>query len=531
MVTPSRIIDPTTGQPFSIRDLAEPQTSQLGYLHQEFQSHPARGLTPSKLNSILIGAEQGDVIAQYELFEDMEERDGHILAEMGKRRRAVSGLAWDIVPPKNPSAQEKKNAEELYELVDSIEDLDGVIYDATDAIGKGFSCQEIEWHRVGKYWLPRSITHRPQPWFRLHRGFQQEIRLRDNSPEGSPLQPFGWITHTHRARSGYLERANLFRALVWPYLFKNYSVGDLAEFLEIYGIPLRVGKYPPGASEKEKTTLLRALMQVGRNAAGIIPDGMALDFHDAADGDPAAFQLMIDWCERTVSKVILGATLTSQADRGSNTNALGNVHNEVRKDLRDADAKQVARTLGRDLVYAIAAINGLEGGDGLRRCSRLQLDIAENADLKALADSLPGLAKAGMRIPLEWVHKETGIPMAEDGEEVLQAEASPAAATGSQEVATATARVAALAAQPAPRRDREDQLAALLADAADPVVGEWVEQIQDLVAGAGSMEEIRDGLLQLLPQLDAGKFAQVMQHALAVAGAAGMLDALEDSRA
>ncbi|MBN0735386.1 DUF935 family protein, partial [Pseudomonas aeruginosa] len=89
-------------------------------------------------------------------------------------------------------------------------------------------------------------------------------------------------------------------------------------------------------------TLLRALAALGHNAAGIIPLGMELDFLNAAQGDPAAFQLMIEWCERTQSKAILGGTLTSQADGKTSTNALGNVHNEVRKDLRDADAKLLA---------------------------------------------------------------------------------------------------------------------------------------------------------------------------------------------
>ncbi|KAF1692752.1 hypothetical protein CSC62_14050 [Pseudoxanthomonas jiangsuensis] len=528
MVT-SRILGPD-GQPIRLADIAEPQTSQLGFLHQEFQTHPARGLTPSKLNSILIGAEQGDVIAQYELFEDMEERDGHILSEMTKRRRVVSGLTWDVVPPEDATAAEKEEAARLRQLLNAIEDLDGILFDTTDAIGKGFSCQEIEWQRTDGSWLPKSIEHRPQSWFRLHRGYRQEIRLRDNSPEGAVLRPLNWITHTHKARSGYVERANIFRALVWPYLFKNYSVGDLAEFLEIYGIPLRIGKYQPGASDKEKTTLLRALMQVGRNAAGIIPDGMSLDFHDAADGDPAAFQLMIDWCERTVSKVILGATLTSQADRGSNTNALGNVHNEVRKDLRDADAKQVAATLSRDLVYPIAVLNGM-ARNGYGRCPRLVLDTAETQDVKSFAESLPVLAKAGMRIGVEWAHKELGIPMAEEGAPVLQVtEAAVAPPPAPTEVAAATARIAAAAAQVRPR-DREDQLVALLADTANPVVLEWVDQVQALVDGAGSLEELREGLLQLLPELDAGRFAQVMQHALAIAGAAGMLDALDESRA
>ncbi|MEL9426588.1 DUF935 domain-containing protein, partial [Escherichia coli] len=137
------------------------------------------------------------------------------------------------------------------------------------------------------------------------------------------MQPFGWIRHVNKSKSGYLEHSALFRVLVWPYLFKNYSVGDLAEFLEIYGIPMRVGKYPTGATEKEKLTLLRALAALGHNAAGIIPLGMELDFLNAAQGDPAAFQLMIEWCERTQSKAILGGTLTSQADGKTSTNALG----------------------------------------------------------------------------------------------------------------------------------------------------------------------------------------------------------------
>lgn len=524
MVT-SRILGPD-GQPIQLSTLAEPQTSTVNHLHQEFQGHPARGLTPSRLNSILIAAEQGDPIAQYELFEDMEERDGHILSEMSKRRRAVSGLSWTITPPRGASAKEKANAQALQEMVESIEDIDSVIFDTTDAIGKGFCCQELEWHRLANQWLPKSITHRPQSWFRLYRGQQQEVRLRDNTADGAVLQPFGWVTHTHRARSGYLERVSLFRALVWPYLFKNYSVGDLAEFLEIYGIPMRLGKYQAGASEKDKATLLRALVQVGRNAAGIIPQGMEIDFHETADGDAAAFQLMIDWCERTESKVILGATLTSQADRGSNTNALGNVHNEVRKELKDSDAKQVGATLSRDLLYPIAALNGL-APDGYARCPRLVLDIAESKDIGMFADALPKLVSLGMRVKRSWAHTELGIPEADDDKDLLVVPAEQPAQPPAGRQAAATARVRA----PAVDRDREDQLAALLADSADPIVQEWVDQIRALIDGADSLEAVREGLLPLLAEVDAEKFAQVMQHALAVAGAAGMLDALEDSRA
>ncbi|MEA9746613.1 DUF935 domain-containing protein [Xanthomonas campestris pv. raphani] len=526
MVSTSRILGPD-GQPIQLRDLDEPQTSRVGHLHQEFQGHPARGLTPSKLNSILLAAEQGDVIAQYELFEDMEERDGHILSEMSKRRRAVSGLAWEIEPPANPTTAEKRNAVELQALIGSIDDFEAMLFDTTDAIGKGFVSQEIEWQRLGSSWVPKSIEHRPQSWFRLHRGYRQQIRLRDNSPDGAELIPFGWITHTHKARSGYVERASLFRALVWPYLFKNYSVGDLAEFLEIYGIPMRVGKYPPGASEKEKATLLRALVQIGHNAAGIIPDGMTLDFPTVADGDPKAFELMMDWCERTESKVILGATLTSQADRGSNTNALGNVHNEVRKELKDSDAKQVAATLSRDLVYPIAVLNGL-APDGYLRCPRLKLDIAESKDITVFAEALPKLVGMGMRINRGWAHTELGIPQAEANDKdvlVPLQEAAPPTPQPSK-VAAATAAVARPIAAAA---DREDQLTVLLQRQADPAIKDMVDQVKALVDASDSLDALLAGLSQLQTTMSVDALTAAMGEALAVAGIAGMSDAWDDA--
>lgn len=523
MVNTSRILG-LDGRPIEIGTLDDPQTSKVMHLQHEWQGHPARGLTPSKLTAILIGAEQGDLVAQYELFEDMEERDGHILSEMSKRRRAVSGLDWTVVPPPNPTAREAQAAETLKAILSSIDDIEGALFDTTDAIGKGFVCQEFEgWDRVDGYWMPKVIVHRPQSWFRLYRGFQQEVRLRDSSVDGAPLQPFGWITHTHKARSGYLERANLFRALVWPYLFKNYSVADLAEFLEIYGIPLRIGRYPPGAGEKEKLTLLRALVQVGHNAAGIIPDGMSLDFHDTADGDAQAFGLMLDWCERTVSKVILGATLTSQADRASNTNALGNVHNEVRKELRDSDAKQIAATWSRDLVYPIAALNGLAPA-GYRRCPRFKLDIAEVKDVKIYADSLPLLVDAGLKISRKWVHEELGIPEAEDDADVLvRAQPAVSPPTNPTTVATATAQrghVAALTAVDVVQDAPAHMVPQLERDAA-PSVEAWVDKIRQLVEKVGSLEELRDRLLDLYPDMTLEQYADAMAIGLSAARLAG----------
>ena len=111
--------------------------------------------------------------------------------------------------------------------------------------------------------------------------------------------------------------------LAWPWLFKNFAVRDLAEFLEIYGLPLRLGTYNPNTSDdKARATLLRAVIGIGHDAAAIVPEGMKIEFKEAAKGESTPFDSMIGLMERSTSKAVLGGTLTSgEGEHG--TQALG----------------------------------------------------------------------------------------------------------------------------------------------------------------------------------------------------------------
>lgn len=411
-----QIVD-VNGQPIQREVLAEPQTSKLGWITRDFAQHPSRGLTPKKLHAILQSAEYGDLTAQSDLFVDMEEKDAHLFAEMSKRKRALLTLDWDIVPPANATAAEMSQTAQLKEWFTDMPDFEDVLFNCMDAVGHGFSAQEIEWQQLGKVWIPKALTHRPQRWFRTPLYDGNDLRLRDNSSDGQPLWQFGWLVHTHRAKSGYLTRAGLHRVLAWPYLFKNYATADLAEFLEIYGLPLRVGKYPAGATKEEKATLLRAVAEIGHNAAGIIPQEMMIEFQKAADGSELPFDAMIDRMEKCESKAILGGTLTSQADGKTSTNALGNTHNEVRHDLLKSDARQVQKTLTMALCYPMLALN--VGAVDVRRLPRVKFDTEEGEDLELYSNALPKLVAAGMKVPRRWAQDKLMIPEPKDGEEIL----------------------------------------------------------------------------------------------------------------
>lgn len=388
------------------------QTAEIAWYASEFQDHPVIGLTPQRLHQLLTQAESGNLTAQADLFSDMEERDGHIFSELDKRKKGVNGLDWGIKPPKNPSPLEKKIAEEVYEWVDDIEDLEMVFFDALDGIGHGYSGQEIEWHKLGKLWLPASFNHSLARNFQTPVNQPSELRFRDGSVDGAELWDYNWFMHCHKAKSGYIARCGLHRVLSWPFLFKNYSVRDVLEFLEIYGLPSKIGKYPTGASPDEKATLKYAIMSIGRNAGGIIPQGMSIDFESAASGDTDNHMSFIKWCEGVQSKVIVGGTLLSQADGKTSTHAQSRTHEVQFEKIIKSDAKQLARSFSNTVISYMLRLNYPNIAPD--RYPKFYFDTADTEDIQTFSDSIPKLVGVGMKIPLQWAHEKLGIPQPED---------------------------------------------------------------------------------------------------------------------
>jgi len=56
-----------------------------------------------------------------------------------------------------------------------------------------------------------------------------------------------------------------------------------------------------------------------------------------------------------------------------------------------------------------------------------------------------------------------------------------------------------------------------------------VDHIQELVDSAADLEDLRDNLIALLPDMPLDRFAEVMQWALAGGQLAGMVEAQEDA--
>jgi len=500
-------------------------TALSAQLHREFAEHPTKGLTPARLYQILEGAEKGDLKAQSELFEDMEEKDPQIGSDLAKRRQLAAELEWQIVPPDNASRAEKKAAEQAAEVFDGLE-VEDLIIDMGAALGHGWANLEQTWARDGAMRFIEQPELRPHGWFRLHSENQNSITLRDNSQNGAELWPLGWVQHRHKAKPGYIARSGLCRMLAWPYLFQNYALGDLAQLLEIYGIPARVGTYPRNASDKEKLTLLRAVTSLGSNAAGIIPQGMEIDFKEAADGKSDMFKVMMDWCQQAKAKVVLGGTLTSGTGEGTNTNALGNVHERALDSLIHSDIRQYASTIKRDMLWPMAAMNF--GIADLRRAPQFKLDMGETEDFVVLSESLPKFVEMGARIPMWWFHEKSGIPEAGEKDEVLTLSPKaqePPTLPAEQKAVLSTALAALKGTLNSPQSALDDVIKAISPAQQQGQAEALLKPIMDRIQAGDNYDAIQDDLSDLYPDLDVSGIEDVLTRLFFIAETWGRLNA------
>ncbi|MHC1727948.1 MAG: DUF935 domain-containing protein [Syntrophobacteraceae bacterium] len=328
-------------------------------VRDRWSSYPSSGLTPEKLARIFRQADSGDVYRQAELFEEMEEKDAHLASQFQIRKLAVQGLGWEVGPAQD-SGQARETALFCRSFLQGLADFDEHILDLLDALAKGYSMMEIFWevsegdvHLKSLRWVhPKKITFSESLTPRV---------LTDQEPiRGVDPPPFKFVYHRCRTRSGYDTRAGIMRVCAWMYLFKNFAVKDWMGFAEVYGMPLRVGKYEPGASRADREALLHAVRSLGSDAAGIISKSTEIEFIEAQKGSSLnIYESLTAFCDAQMSKAILGQTLSSEpgGGKGQGSYALGRVHSEVRQDLVEADCNALSKTITQQVLRPLVGFN------------------------------------------------------------------------------------------------------------------------------------------------------------------------------
>ncbi len=477
-------------------------------------------ITPAKLATIIKDANSGDATAYLSLAEEMEEKDLHYRCELSKRKLAVTSLPINVESA-SESAEHVKQAEEIRQLTREPEFRD-MLEDLMDGLGKGYSVAEIRWNTITTPWKPTSewinekgewIEKGAYIWrdprlFQRHPTEPKALRIRDKDKKaGLAMARYRFITHIPKLKSGIPIRGGLARLAAVAYMCKSYTLTDWVAFAEVFGMPLRIGRYGANAKNEDIRTLINAVANIGSDAAAVIPDSMRIDFEDGNRGSNGAiFKDLAEWLDKQVSKGVLGQTGSSEGTPGQ----LGDNDTmaDVRDDIKASDARQLENTLNRDLIKTYIDLNyGPQ-----EAYPRVQLYIADPEDIAALTNAVEKLVPLGLQVAEDEIRDRLNLRAPKDGEAVLQLAApQPTTETANNHQQGCQCGQHSTAINRA--QQITDDLAQLIDDGLDgwqPQMQPVIDPIQQLVASANSFEEFAAGLPGLLNEMDSTQLVNAL---------------------
>lgn len=529
------------GRPLAIpkadlsREMAAPS---LDFWRRTYRPSIARGMTPERLAAILDAAAAGNAQDFLVYAEELEERDPHYAGVLGIRKRAVLGLDRHV-----ESASDDARAVELRDAVETAlvqqPQFGGLLAALLDGLAKGYSVVEILWNTRATPWTPAHYAWRDPRWFILDPVDGETVRLRAaGAHEGLALAPGKFIVHRPRLKMGVAIRGGLARLAAIVCLCRHLVLESWLAYCESYGAPARIAKvddrfFNAGASA-EQTAFLTDLQTklatlLGADAHAVFPKSVDVDLQETAPGRAEVFERLMDRLEKLISKAVLGRSDASDATAGK----LGGEQqsSDVRQDILEGDAEELANTLNEQLVRPFVDLNfGPPAA-----YPRIILRAPETEDLLALTDMLAKLAPLGLKVEQSIIRDKWGLPDPDPDADVLGTPAAPVVpANAGNPVVPANAgtqnralnRGGDAGGSPDPTAPLTERLGA----EADPLIDALLNPVRLLLETSADLDEFRAGLLDLYPDLDPADFAALMGQALAVADAQGRFESQQHPR-
>lgn len=430
--------------------------------------------------------------------------DSHVGGCVRRRKAAIKGLEWRITPTGN-----EKTDEILTALFDRLP-MSHIISQILDATLFGYQALEVMWESENGLLLPTAIVGKPQEWFVFDEENQLMLRTKDNrNGDLVPEKKFLLATQQADFLNPY-GRADLAMCF-WAATFKKGGFKFWLEFMEKYGSPWLVGKHPRQAQIHEIDELLDSMEKMLGTAVAAIPEDSSIDLKESASKGASSqvFDDFLRYCKSEIAIALLGQNQTTEAEanRASATAGL-----EVTRDIRNDDASLVEGVFNQLLAW-ICELNF-----SVDTVPTFELFEQESIDkLQAERDKL--LTEMGVGFTEQYIHRAYGF---EEGDIVMQ-EISPNPSL--QKKGTDKVDFAELI-----PKSVIETIGEQLEVEGEAVVETWLHDIRDRLGQAESLEDFRNQLDSLIPELSYAEYGELLAWGSTAAQFAGR-QSVEDERA
>lgn len=350
-----------------------------------------RQLTASGLLSKIEEAQGGNTYELFATYRDLISADNHIQSEFEKRKGAVlkdtiSVQAWDKASPLDVKAKDLCSG-----LLES-EPFEVAREWLLNASLYPVAVVEKIFRRTPTGFAIKEIRKVP---YRLLDYRDGVLKIYDTDKDGSVLptthaaDPGRYIIHRGHTMPLPDTWGGPMRSILFWSLLRSNDRQWWADLLERFGTPFMKGKYRDGAG---KAVLERAFRLAVRLGGIVIHKDTEVEIVQAISGDSSnSHERFLDICNKEISKLIVGQTLSSTADPTGIGGGASGLQSEVRDDIRQADARMLSRTIRNQLFTQLCAVNGLAAD-----APKITFGSESASEIKHIVSGVKDLYEAGL---------------------------------------------------------------------------------------------------------------------------------------
>lgn len=438
-------------------------------------------------------------------------RDDQVQSTLQQRIGAVVSRDWQVIPGDESDPRSVEGAEKFGMTLQRI-GWDAITRKMLFATFYGYSVSEILWEPRAGLWDIGAIKVKHGRRFR----WDEENHLRLLTPgnvqgELLPERKF-WVHSVGADNDDEPYGIGLAHWLYWPVLFKRNGLRFWNIYLDKFGTPTAIGKYPRGSSKTDINNLLASLQALATDSGIIVPEGIAVDLLGAARSGVADFAALYDKMDAAITKIILSQTMTT--DNGS-SRSQAEVHSDVKLEVVKSDADLLSGSFNAGPARWWTDYN--YGADvAAPIVSRV---VEQEEDAKANAETDKVHAENG------WVRTEKSF--AETYGEGYVRKDSPDAPSGFSQTSEAASQVlqtghngglrmpTSAASFASPTSDSIDQnVDRMIEEDGFTVAQAMTGNLVDRLAAATSKDDVEEILADALTDMDDAALAQALERAI-----------------
>ncbi len=347
-----------------------------------------------------------DICYALETYEKMERKDTHIAACLNSRKKAILRQPFQLLIDSEEDIDKTIYDFVSWNIFEQFNNWEQMLYNCLDALGKGYSVSEKIYVKFNERLILKEIKHR-EPWYF---SFDVEGNLLYDKGNGDftkvPIDKFVVMTFNNKYDNPYGQSV-LDESVFWWFHFKNSVTKFWISFLDKFGMPTPIAKYPVNANEKEKEALLDAINSIRNDYGIVLPEDQSLEFIETKKSGSTSYdphKTFLEFANSEISKRILGQTLTTESS-STGSYAQSKVHYDILQSIVKADCKVIEEVINNQIIKPLVDLNF----DNIKYYPYILYQSEETINQETRISVLKDLKDMGLSISEQQLREEFNI--------------------------------------------------------------------------------------------------------------------------